>query len=628
MKDSFRVSALIGTAPALRGGAMLIGTAPALRNGAMKRACVLVVLIAAACGGDDDSDQNTAGSPSTGAGTGGVGTSGASATSGNGGTSGGGSGMGGRAGTGGMSTMDAGMRCGNMTCADGERCVDDECVAPMCGGDPGDPVNPGDWDAGVDDDAGAGDGREFEDNGCPPNESCEFDGDDPVCRCGSGAGCPADQACNEDGECVCGDSETCDSDESCCGDTCVDLQNDENNCGHCGRECREGHVCRDGACGCAEAGERLCDDTCVDLDTDENNCGECGEECPSGATCDDGECVCDDEDEIACNGRCVAGNTNQNCGECGERCESPSRCQDPNGALPLGCYCPNFNDVPCDGACISLGTTQNCGACGDSCEGPANVCRDGSCQCPTAGQTACGDRCVNLNTGVDSDPSDAILITDCGACGVTCMAGAACTNGRCACPGGSSIDMWCDEHPVTGATDGRYACIDVNTTHNCGGCGNACLETATCVGTNGSDAPGDFSCDCPGNATHCPGEGCRSLSSDEENCGTCGNVCADAATCSNGTCDCPGGSNVRSCMDDDEDEPICVDTNTDEDHCGSCGNECANGEECCNGDCVDPDSDFEDDRMNCGACGRRCADTGCGFLDLLQCECVNGACQT
>jgi len=37
--------------------------------------------------------------------------------------------------------------------------------------------------------------------------------------------------------------------------------------------------------------ETLCDSVCVNLTNDENNCGSCGNECPAGYTCVSGVCV-------------------------------------------------------------------------------------------------------------------------------------------------------------------------------------------------------------------------------------------------------------------------------------------------------------------------------------------------
>jgi hypothetical protein len=285
------------------------------------------------------------------------------------------------------------------------------------------------------------------------------------------------------------------------------------------------------------------------------------------------------------------------------------------------------NEVPCDGACVALGTIDNCGSCGDACSAPAGSCIDGECRCPQAGQTACGDTCVDLRNGHDTADGDAVQIEDCGKCGVNCLPGAACNNGQCACPSASTTDMYCDEDPTSGKTDGHYMCIEVKTTKNCGTCGNACLDDSECRSKSPGTAPSDFSCACIGDdagKTHCAGIGCRSLNNDEENCGQCGRACPDNVSCVAGSCDCPGGSAVESCQVDGEAK--CVDTDSDKNNCGGCGVKCDPGEDCCEGECVDADTAFDEDNQNCGTCGHACPSTGCGFLMLFSCSCNNGVC--
>lgn len=583
--------------------------------------------------------------------------------------------------------MDAGVACGSMSCAVGEECLEGTCRAPcdaeedcatgsccsdycvdtdtdrdhcgrcgegcpanlaceegrcrmaMCAGEPGTPViadagtdaaTPrdagGDADVSFDVDAGVDAGL-FGDSGCPSNEVCADTGDGPACQCGDGAGCPPDQDCQA-GECRCGSMAGCEPGERCCRDGCTDLETDESNCGFCGRQCHSAYACIAGDCTCEQAGETRCGESCVDLQADENNCGACGEVCANGATCKAGACECDGSGEIVCGDACVAADSNDNCGACGNACAGPASCRDPSGVLPLDCYCPNVNDVPCDGACVSLGSAQHCGACNDTCGAPADVCRGGSCQCPVDGETACGDQCVDLDAGRDIDTSpDATLFADCGACGVTCMADTTCSGGLCACPGGSSVDRYCDADPVTGATDGAFMCIDVDTTKNCGECGRACLDDSVCRGSGSADAPGDYACECVGGdlgKTHCDGVGCRDLDADQGHCGECGKACPNGIACTQGECACPGADSVDACLVGDE--PQCVDTDTDVTHCGACGNACERGYECCNGACVNPVT-YDADRNNCGACGVQCPATGCGLLGLGPCACAQGTCQ-
>lgn len=95
-------------------------------------------------------------------------------------------------------------------------------------------------------------------------------------------------------------------------DTCVNLDNDVNNCGECGKVCADPTpYCVDGACAECESAElSFCDGAgCVNLQTDASNCGSCGSSC-SGATpyCSATGCV--EGMVIDCtNGTLLAGNS-------------------------------------------------------------------------------------------------------------------------------------------------------------------------------------------------------------------------------------------------------------------------------------------------------------------------------
>lgn len=588
-------------------------------------------------------------------------------------------------GTGGMpggtgGTPDNGLTCGSQTCAAGQQCVSNVCKTPcmgnsecsggtcctgfcemtqtdrnncgacamvcpgsdacaagmckpaMCSGVPGTPVNPSNEDdaGALDEDAGIDssptvDSRVFGPSGCAPNEQCSDTGTGPSCKCGAGAGCAMDQACSTGGMCQCGSGPGCAMGQACCGDTCVDAKTDKNNCGACGNTCAESATCRAGVCACPNPSDKACDGACVKPQTDENNCGACGNVCAEGATCTAGKCACTVPGEVACNGVCVALNTEDNCAACGNSCEAPTKCTDPTGDLPLGCYCANTNLVPCDGACVALGTTTNCGSCGDACSTPATTCKGSagnfSCQCPTAGQTACGDECVNLTTGKTSvDP-----IEDCGKCGVTCDTGATCSAGECSCSSAPATNKFCDENPITGKTDGAYMCIAVTDIINCGACGMSCLDSSNCVKTGSASKPSDYACVCDLAAeTHCPGLGCRDLKTDEGSCGKCGNACPAGATCTAGVCDCAGAISIKAC--DVKGTLTCVDTDSDPKNCGDCAKPVAPGNECCAGKDVNPDTGYDEDDKNCGMCKKVCPSTGCGFGGLFACTCNLGVC--
>ncbi len=76
-----------------------------------------------------------------------------------------------------------------------------------------------------------------------------------------------------------------------CGDVCVDLDLDPENCGDCSVTCESGEVCSDGQCGLECVGNTtLCGASCKDLQSDRANCGECDFSCAVRAICTDGLC--------------------------------------------------------------------------------------------------------------------------------------------------------------------------------------------------------------------------------------------------------------------------------------------------------------------------------------------------
>jgi hypothetical protein len=147
-------------------------------------------------------------------------------------------------------------------------------------------------------------------------------------------------------------------------------------------------------------------------------------------------------------------------------------------------------------------------------------------------------------------------------------------------------------------------------------CGDRCqcASSATCVAG---------ACTCPSGTTVCPGA-CTDVSTDPNNCGTCGTVCPTHATCAAGACVCPSGD--MACG------TACVDTATDPNNCGTCGTVCASAETCVSGQCVCPSgrtscsgqcTDTTSDRHNCGACGTRCP--GGTQCISSQCQPVTGS---
>lgn len=122
-----------------------------------------------------------------------------------------------------------------------------------------------------------------------------------------------------------------------------------------------------------------------------------------------------------------------------------------------------------------------------------------------AGTSRCGNGCADYQT----DPRN------CGGCGQACVNTQLCSNGACLCRSGTSL---CDGQCVVIESDPR----------NCGACNARCAasevcENKTCRG------------DCSAGTTRC-GFSCVTPATDPNNCGACGVACPDQQSCHNGTC--------------------------------------------------------------------------------------------
>ncbi len=176
----------------------------------------------------------------------------------------------------------------------------------------------------------------------------------------------------------CGSSTSrCLAGSTSCGSTCVNLQEDQLNCGACGNACGAGLVCSAGACAATcQAGLNVCGDTCRDLQTDLANCGACGNACGAGQVCSAGACAVTCQAGLnVCGGTCRDLLTDRaNCGACGNACGAGLLCS--AGACALTCQA-GLN--ACGGACRDLATDEaNCGACGNACT-PTFLCTAGAC---------------------------------------------------------------------------------------------------------------------------------------------------------------------------------------------------------------------------------------------------------
>jgi 5'-nucleotidase len=250
----------------------------------------------------------------------------------------------------------------------------------------------------------------------------------------------------------------------------------------------------------------------------------------------------------------------------------------------------------CSGTCVDLAAdAQNCGACGNTCSAD-EACSDGVCvlDC-VSGQTTCNGTCVDTSKD----------LANCGACGNPCAAGEVCSNGVCAVSCQASL------------TECGGTCVDTSKDlTNCGGCGNPCDPGEVC--SNGMCA-----LSCQASLDDCGGT-CVNVQTDVANCGGCGLACDPGEVCSNGAC-------ALSCQVDLTDcGGVCVNLQTDLGNCGGCGQACDPGEVCSNGACAPSCqagqticngicADLGTNPTHCGACGATCK-----FDEV----CSNGLCET
>lgn len=378
--------------------------------------------------------------------------------------------------------------------------------------------------------------------GCCDNRVCTLSS---MVACGAGGGqcqqCNPESAdaCNEEGECVCGTGPTCAEGQACIGGQCVCNQQSCKGCCH-GNTCESGTS--DQMCGTAGLG---CE-ACVD-----------GELCTGG--------VCTRCNATTCPGGCCSANTcyaqeASTCGTGGKACGfcSPLGA---DGCHPDGsCGCGAGPACAEGQACISGSCTCSPASC------PHGCCWDGECH--ARAPESCGVNGATC-TVCDANATDYCSPEGVCQCGsdAPCSTGLRCIDGSCICDEQSCQQGCClgDECVV--------ASLEACGTHGglCIGCNTELSDTCTADGT----------CSC-GNAAAClPGTLCESGAC------TCTAASCPAGCCANGVCI----AVTREACGISGSE--CVDCGTSADRCGPAGaclcgmgSPCLNDEFCLDGRCV------------------------------------------
>jgi hypothetical protein len=323
--------------------------------------------------------------------------------------------------------------------------------------------------------------------------------------------------------------------------------------------------------------------------------------------CDPGWANCDGIDANGCES---SANTDpSSCGGCGKKCNDTNGvpgCS--NGVCGIICN-PGFGncDGNADNGCETDLNTHvlHCGSCDNACSAAngtptciAGQCTTGGCN---GGFSDCdGNPSNGCETDVTNDPNN------CGACGRVCAGTAngspACNNGVC--------DVTC--LPGFSTCGSGTTCYDtVNDPMHC-----SCNQCSGPSSGSGSAVCSGGACGvtCASGAPACNGA-CLDYSSDINNCGSCGHVCAQSTTavtvsCSGGQCVATCNPPYQSCFGK------CVNTQSDPGNCGGCGHFCSLGEVCNGGNCAC--------KVGYNDCGSYCAEC-CNNGDCPA-KCCYGKC--
>jgi hypothetical protein len=329
---------------------------------------------------------------------------------------------------------------------------------------------------------------------------------------------------------------------------------------------------------------------CADAACDPCTNAHGGVACSNGAcapSCDAGFGDCDGKPKNGC--ETDLDKTITDCGACGTVCTNAhgtTACTAGKCVPKCDAGWGDCNGNPNDGCGSALDTTSHCGACGTACTNAhgTTACTAGKCV-PTcdAGWDDCnGDPNDGCETHVGVDP------LNCGACNRKCsstnVAALICAGGVCA----STCDLGfanCNQ-PATGNDDGCEKNV-TSDDKNCGGCGNACPSTSDAQECDQGGATQKV-CGCSNNNE------CKWGTGTSPSCGsglcTCnGTTCQPGEACKHvnnaDVCTCYGGAacaDGQSCCGN---MVGCVDLQTDPQNCGACGHACAPGFNCEGGVC-------------------------------------------
>jgi len=255
---------------------------------------------------------------------------------------------------------------------------------------------------------------------------------------------------------------------------------------------------------------------------------------------------------------------------------------------------------------------------------------DGRVVCRVGGSGSCspsGGWFMTSDTGValcdesclafEGLGAEAVVVAELGCASSFCrdacrMYGETCSGGDSCCPGYecdpmTSLCVPCHGVGASCSTDDdrRLCCSNF-----CGEGGQCCYDVNDPCRVDADCCEGTCErgfCRCPAPEELC-GSTCIDVTTDDANCGMCGNACGGGAACAAGACVC-GGTQLYCGR-------ACIDPRTDPANCGACGTRCRSDQVCrgrscacavgeveCGGVCTD----LQTDRLHCGDCTTACS---------------------